>query len=238
MTYQFQPIGLIHSPYKEKFGVPRQSGLVAEAEATLELLPGYDSPEAFIGLDEYSHLWIQFVFSENVGAGWQPRVRPPRLGGNRRVGVFASRSPFRPNPIGLSVVELRHIKVENERVTLALSGIDMVDGTPVLDIKPYVAYADSYPDARSGFAPTAPECCFEVIFSERAKAVLAEREDAEQLRTLIVRLLETDPRPAYMSDNSGEREYGFQLYDFDLRWMVKGEQIVVVDLAAVGSGSF
>jgi tRNA-Thr(GGU) m(6)t(6)A37 methyltransferase TsaA len=232
MSYQFEPIGIIHSPFKEKFGIPRQPGLVPEARGVLELLPPCNRPETVSGLEGYSHLWLQFVFHQALREEWQPTVRPPRLGGNRRVGVFASRAPFRPNPIGLSVVTLERVIADQTGVRLELSGIDLVDGTPVLDIKPYVPYVDSIPDARSGFAPAAPAPTLPVRFSEKAEQQLRERPDGAELRTLIIRLLELDPRPAYQEE-AAERLYGFRLYDFDLRWRVEDGCVKVVELEGV-----
>ena len=224
-----RPIGIIHSPFKEKFGIPRQPGLVPEVKCILELLPPYSVPEAVSGLEDYSHVWIQFLFHQSNRGQWQPMVRPPRLGGNQKVGVFASRSPFRPNPIGLSVVKLERVSVDNGRVELHLAGGDMVDGTPVLDIKPYVAYSDSIPDAVSGFAPQAPEEKLQVRFSETAEQQLASHGDTEALTVLITGLLALDPRPAYTEDDR-ERVYGMRLYDFDLRWRVQEGCAVVVSL--------
>ncbi len=229
MNFTFEPIGFIRSPFKQKFGIPRQSGLVPEVRARLELVPPYNSPEAVAELEGYSHIWLQFVFHQTLREKWQPRVRPPRLGGNRRVGVFASRSPFRPNPIGLSVVKLEQVTVDGEEVVLELSGVDLLDGTPVLDIKPYVPYVDSIPDALSGFAPAPPDALLGVRFSGLAETQLEEREDGVDLRVLITRLLELDPRPAYAEEDG--RVYGFRLYDFDLRWQMDGDEILVLELA-------
>jgi len=229
MTFQFEPIGFIRSPFKEKFGIPRQPGLVPEIRATLALVPPYNKPEAVAELEGYSHVWIQFVFHQVLNQEWQPRVRPPRLGGNQRVGVFASRSPFRPNPIGLSVVALEQVVVDGSSVILELSGVDLLDATPVLDIKPYIAYVDSVPDAASGFAPAAPDKLLRVQFSQLAEDQLQRREDAAELRILITQLLELDPRPAYTAEEG--RIYGFRLYDFDLRWQVDGDQVMVLELA-------
>ncbi|MCB1859680.1 MAG: tRNA (N6-threonylcarbamoyladenosine(37)-N6)-methyltransferase TrmO [Gammaproteobacteria bacterium] len=223
-------VGIVHSPFKEKFGIPRQPGLVPQAAGILELLPPYNCPESVSGLADYSHIWIQFWFHQVEQGAWQPRVRPPRLGGNRRVGVFASRSPFRPNPIGLSVVKLNEVRCEGGAVTLAISGIDILDGTPVLDIKPYVSYADSIPDARSGFAPTAPDEALRVVFSAHAERQIQSRGDLPKLRELIVSLLTTDPRPAYVEDGRKERVYGIHLYDFDLRWRVENREALVLEL--------
>ncbi len=226
----FKSIGIIHSPFKEKFGIPRQPGLVAEAKCVLELLPPYSAPEAVAGIEGYSHVWIQFLFHRSAREEWQPMVRPPRLGGNTKVGVFASRSPYRPNPIGLSVVKLERVDVVNGRAELHLSGGDMVDGTPVLDIKPYIAYADSIPDAVSGFAPEPPGNRLRVTFSEQAERQLAVREDVDELSGLIIGLLALDPRPAYRGESDGERIYGMRLYDFDLRWRVHAGCAEVVGL--------
>ena len=156
-SYQYQVIAVTHSPYKEKFAVPRQPGLVASAKAELEMLPPYDDINAFNGLEAFSHLWLVFEFHKNasssdVANGWSPTVRPPRLGGNRRVGIFATRSPNRPNNIGLSLVEYHGIIQREGKIFLSLSNIDLVDGTPIMDIKPYIPYADSIPDAKAGFA--------------------------------------------------------------------------------------
>ncbi|MES9904564.1 MAG: tRNA (N6-threonylcarbamoyladenosine(37)-N6)-methyltransferase TrmO, partial [Sedimenticola sp.] len=234
MSFSFDPIGMVHSPYKEKFGIPRQPGLVCEARSRLELLAPYNLPQTVEGLAGYSHIWIQFVFHQAMEEGWRPRVRPPRLGGNQRVGLFASRSPFRPNPIGLSVVKLESIDTSNG-VSLMLSGGDLLDGTPVLDIKPYVAYVDSIADATSGFAPTPPEKRFEVFFSPLSEEQIAARQD-QQLRPFIRNLLEMDPRPAYSSGQEG-RVYGIRLYDFDLRWRVVGDRLEVLELAEVISST-
>jgi tRNA-Thr(GGU) m(6)t(6)A37 methyltransferase TsaA len=233
MQFEFEPIGLIHSPFKEKFGIPRQAGLVPEISGTLELLPPYNRPEVVAGLEGYSHVWVQFVFHRATRDKWQPMVRPPRLGGNRKVGVFASRSPFRPNPIGLSVLRLEGIVAEEGRVELELGGIDLLDGTPVLDIKPYVSYSDGFPQAQSGFAPRAPDRQLEVVISDKARQQIARRADAAHLQELIVHLLELDPRPAYKGDADEQRVYGIRLYDFDLRWRVTGEQVEVVGLESL-----
>lgn len=235
MNFTLTPIGIIHSPFKEKFGVPRQPGIATAARATLELLPPYDREEALEGLGGFSHVWIVFIFHATAAQGWHPTVRPPRLGGNARVGVFASRSTFRPNPLGFSVVELEGFGREDGKLVLHIKGADILDGTPVLDIKPYVPYADSIPDARGGFADSAPEMHLTVIFTAEAEAQLAAREsEHSQLRELIIQVLGADPRPAYRDDEAAQRIYGMRLFDFDLRWRVEGNSAVVVELCEEG----
>lgn len=231
MTYRFEPIGVIHSPFREKFGIPRQPGLVPAAEAVLELHAPYARPEALRGLEGFSHVWIEFVFHATAEQGWKPTVRPPRLGGNRRLGVFATRSSFRPNPIGLSVVRLLSVETE-AGIRLRLGGIDLLDGTPVLDIKPYLPYADCLPDARGGFAPEPPQPGIRVEFSERALEEIRVREQSGQanLKLLIEQLLGNDPRPAYRHASDSERVFGLHLFDFDLRWKFDGNSIRVLAL--------
>ncbi len=225
----FMPIGVIRSCFREKFGIPRQPGLVSEARATLELLPPYNPPEAVRGLEGFSHLWLIFVFHEIPAGRWQPTVRPPRLGGNQRLGVFATRSPFRPNPIGLSAVRLERIEIAQGRVVLHLAGADLLDGTPVLDIKPYVPYADGIPDATGGFAPSAPEATLAVEFSPSAAAFCAAWPEGD-LRTLITQILRQDPRPAYERESTAPQRYGMKLYDFDLRWEMRGDTAEVIEI--------
>lgn len=226
----FQPIGTIHSCYGEKYGVPRQPGLVKSATATLELLPPYNTVEALRGLVEFSHVWIVFVFHQSETGAFKATVRPPRLGGNERVGVFASRSNFRPNPIGLSVVELLGI----EGTTLKLGGGDFIDGTPVLDIKPYIPYVDRIPDATGAFANSAPEPVNRVEFSDEAKQAAEKLEDETRpaLRQLICDMLAYNPRPAYQTDDP-DRIYGTKIFDLDVRWTHSEDRVVVVSIMPV-----
>ncbi|HXH02747.1 MAG TPA: tRNA (N6-threonylcarbamoyladenosine(37)-N6)-methyltransferase TrmO [Candidatus Competibacteraceae bacterium] len=219
MQFIFQPIGLVRSCFLDKFGVPRQPGLAPAARGELWLLPPYDRREAFVGLEAFSHLWLIFVFHHIPARAWQPTVRPPRLGGNRRLGVFATRSTHRPNPIGLSVVRFEGIVDDDQGLRLRLAGVDLVDGTPVLDIKPYVPYADSLLEASGGFAETAPEP-LPVRFSEQAEAQCRDYEarSGRELRLLIEQVLALDPRPAYQRDP--ERLYGVRLWELDVRWRV------------------
>lgn len=209
-----RPIARVHTDFGSKFGVPRQSGLVPELTAVLEFEPEFRSPEAVRGLEAYSHIWLIWQFSENADRGWSPTVRPPRLGGNRRVGVFASRSPFRPNPLGLSCVRLLELKLDQERgPLLMLGGADLVDGTPVYDIKPYVPYADSIPEAAGGFTDEVDWHPLEVdIPPELMERIPGEKQAA--LRGVLA----MDPRPAYQRDP--ERIYGFAFAGMELRFSV------------------
>lgn len=228
---RFSPIGVIRSPYREKFGIPRQPGLVTVARATLSLLPAYAQPEAVRGLEGFSHVWLLFVFHATQQQGWQPTVRPPRLGGNAKVGVFASRSTFRPNPLGLSVGELLEIRTTGGQVELELGGLDLLNGTPVLDIKPYLPYADALPHARAGFAPTPPS-----ILPVRFTPLAAQQCAAWQatlgveVRLLVEQVLAQDPRPAYQQGEVSARVYGMRLYDFDVRWHYTTAGIEVLEL--------
>ena len=217
-----KPVAIIHTPFKQKFGIPRQPGVVSAACGVVELIAPYNQPEMLKGLDAFSHVWLVWRFHAVPDGQWKPMVRPPRLGGNKRVGVFASRSPFRPNPIGLSVVKLDAI--EGNRIMV--SGVDLMDATPILDIKPYVPYSDCIPEATQGFAKGAPAPCLHVAFSANAESQLQQHENAEELRQLIIGLLQIDPRPAYKQHQDGE--YGFRLHDFDLRWSVSADQQVEV----------
>jgi tRNA (adenine37-N6)-methyltransferase len=195
----FEPIGRIRSPYTDKFGIPRQPGLVTAAEARLELRPEFAREEAFKALDGFSHVWILFVFHQDcLEAGWNPTVRPPRLGGRESVGVFASRAPYRPNPIGLSAVEHLGLIRDERGLALRLRGVDMLDGTPVLDIKPYVPYADAIPEARGGFAVAPPPDPREVRFSPAADTDLEDCDPDGARPAPLVTQLEQDPRPGYM----------------------------------------
>lgn len=224
--FTFTPVGIVHSPYKEKFGIPRQPGLVPEARARLELFAPYDREEALRGLEGFSHVWLVFVFHAIPRGAWKPTVRPPRLGGNERMGVFATRSMFRPNPIGLSVVALDGFGRENDRLVLRLRGADLLDGTPVLDIKPYLPYVDAIPDARGAYAQLAPATLPEVAFTPEAATTCAALEPRHPgLTRFITAVLLQDPRPGYRTEERGE--YGMRLLDFNVRWRAEDERITV-----------
>jgi tRNA-Thr(GGU) m(6)t(6)A37 methyltransferase TsaA len=212
-----RPIGKVRSCFGGKFGVPRQPGLAPTARAELVLEPWCRSGEAVRGLDGFSHVWLIFVFHEVDAQGWKPTVRPPRLGGNQRVGVFASRSPFRPNPLGLSVVRLDGIREDPAHgPVLMLSGIDLVDGTPVLDIKPYVAYADALPEAQGSFASEAPGRLGVVVAVEAQERF--ERLDGGD-QAVILEVLSLDPRPAIHAESG--RVYGASLCGHNVRFRIQ-----------------
>ena len=215
-----EPIGIIHSCFKEKFGIPRQPGLIRSATASIELLPPFNVIEALRGITDFSHLWILFVFHESICTEFQPTVRPPRLGGNTRVGVFATRSPFRPNPIGLSVVELKGVR----GTVLDLAGGDFLDGTPVIDIKPYIPYADSLPQAQGAFAAQPPAPVYTVTFSPDAEAVFQKLEIKQQ--HLIRDVLSYNPRPAYQTADPS-RMFGTRLFDHEIKWKLDGGIVTV-----------
>ena len=230
--FVFEPIATIHSPYKEKFAVPRQPGLVPSAKAELEILPPYNDINAFADLQEFSHLWLVFVFHKNHDQKkWSPTVRPPRLGGNKRMGVFATRSPSRPNPIGLSLVEFHGIKQVNGKLFLQLSNIDLVDGTPIIDIKPYIPYADAKPNALAGFAQSSPEPLMKIQFSSLALQMLHQiKESYPELKQLIIEVLQQDPRPAYKKNKPDLKTYAVNLSDFDISWINEGLITTVIDI--------
>lgn len=227
--YSFAPIGVIRSCFREKFGIPRQPGLAPLARATLELLPPYEQPATVRGLEAFSHVWLVFVFHGVPVGHWRPTVRPPRLGGNRRLGVFATRSTFRPNPIGLSAVRLEGIHIAQRQVMLHLAGVDLLDGTPILDIKPYLPYADCLPEASGGFAAEAPSR-LAVEFSPMAAAFCAAQPRTE-LRALITQTLEQDPRPAYHDAEPISRRYGMRLYDYEICWEMRDRVAYVIAIS-------
>lgn len=230
-SFSFEQIGTIHSPYKEKFAVPRQPGLVQDGGGELHLHAPYNQPEAVRGLEDFSHLWVMFIFHQTMDGGWRPTVRPPRLGGNIRTGVFATRSTFRPNPLGMSLVELKGIRCQGQSVILQLGSLDLVDGTPVVDIKPYLPFAESHPEARAGFAQHAPQADMPVEFLPQAESQLAKHAGKyPHLRRFITQVLGQDPRPAYRKGESAERDYAVRLLEFNVRWRVVGSLNQVMSL--------
>lgn len=214
-------IARIRNDFNEKFGIPRQSGLVPALKAAIVFEPEYRSTDALRGLDGFSHIWLLWQFSETLRDGWSPTVRPPRLGGNARMGVFATRSPFRPNAIGLSAVKLEEIREDAALgAVLIVSGADLMDGTPILDIKPYLPYADCIPDAVGGFAAAPDAAMLEVLLPQS----LAEKLPADK-RAALIGVLAQDPRPRYQKDP--ERVYGFKFAGFEIRFTVQDQLLTV-----------
>lgn len=220
---EIQPIAFFHSPFSTKFGIPKQSGLVAELEGTIVFTEPYRSDEALRGIDEFDYLWLIWGFSANKHTANSLTVRPPLLGGNTRMGVFATRSPFRPNPLGLSSVRLKSVeKNVKDGPVLHVLGADLMDGTPIYDIKPYIAYADSHEGVRSGFVDSNPIKRLHVVIPEETLRLLGAKR-AEMLR----KTLELDPRPHYQHDSS--RVYGMPFDGHDIHFKVDGDILTVID---------
>lgn len=224
--FQIEPIAVLSSPYHEKFAIPRQPGLVPAARGRLWLQGEYNNPHCIQGIESFSHLWLQFIFHQTLAQGWRPMVRPPRLGGNQKMGVFATRSTFRPNGLGLSVVKLQSIGMENKQWFIEISGFDLLDQTPIVDIKPYLAYSDALVDAESSYAQQ-PPTLMEVQFSPDAMQTLQYQPD---LTTLITQVLAQDPRPAYQrqpTNDATPRSYGVRLAHHNVKWQVEGDLAIV-----------
>jgi len=220
-------IARIHTDFKEKFGIPRQSGIADELEAKIVFEPEYRVREAIRGIEDFSHLWLIWQFSEAVRDGFSPTVRPPRLGGNRRMGVFATRAPYRPNPIGLSSVRLLRVEhTADEGDVLIVGGADLLDGTPIYDIKPYLAYTDSHPDAVGGFADPVRDYSLKVDF---CKELLSKIPISKQ--NALIKILEHDPRPSYQNDS--EREYGFRFSGYEIFFKADSERLTVTRVEVV-----
>ena len=217
-------IAKIYTEFDEKFGIPRQSGLVGETEGKIVFEPEYRNPEALRGIDGYSHLWLIWQFSEAVREEWSPTVRPPRLGGNKRMGVFATRSPYRPNPIGLSSVKLLGTEMtENEGTVIYVGGADLLSGTPIYDIKPYLAFTDSHPDAKGGFADEVLDYKIEVVFTDEIAKKLTQGEQ-EKLK----KILEQDPRPSYKAND--ERSYGMKFEGQEITFKYENRKLLVTNI--------
>ena len=218
-------IAHIHTDFPTKFGIPRQSGIIDSLQGRIVFEPEYRNPEAVRGLEDFSYIWLLWEFSKAVRDTWSPTVRPPRLGGNVRKGVFATRSPFRPNPIGLSSVRLERVDVDPKLgPMLYVSGVDLMDGTPIYDIKPYIAYTDSHPEAVSGFASLPAEYLLEVDFSETLL-----RQVPKHQRESLIDVLAHDPRPQYQNDP--ERIYGMAFGDLEVKFKVEGCLLTVLQIA-------
>ncbi len=242
----YQPIGTLHSCFKEKFGAPRQSGMIQEARGVLKLNPDPGFRDALNHLEDFTHVWIIFEFHHHLKKGWRPTIRPPRLDAPRRVGVFASRSPHRPNPIGMSVVKLERIDLNAPGgIELHLSGLDILDGTPVLDIKPYLRYADSIETAKGGWTEGDAERYpveFEAQALQKVEDFCIKKEPG--FKKLLTQILELDPRPMSQKralpvdkEESEGACYGFRIYDFDVKWKISEGRILVTDLILLQDSS-
>ena len=220
-------IAHIHTDFPTKFGIPRQSGIIASLQGRIVFEPEYRNPEAVRGLEDFSYIWLLWEFSKAVRDTWSPTVRPPRLGGNVRKGVFATRSPFRPNPIGLSSVRLEKVDIDPKLgPVLYVSGVDLMDGTPIYDIKPYITYTDSHPDAVSGFASTPAEYLLEVDFPDNLLQKVPENQ-----RESLIEVLTHDPRPQYQDDP--ERIYGMAFDKLEVKFRVQEGQIKVEEVTVI-----
>ena len=227
MDVSIQVIARMRSDFATKFGIPRQSGLVEELRSTIVFEPEFRNPDALRGIEDFSHLWIIWQFSEAVRQGWSPTVRPPRLGGNTRMGVFATRSPFRPNNLGLSSVKLLGVEHTADFGTvLHVGGADLMDGTPIFDIKPYIPYGDCHPDATGGFTDRAGEFLLSVEFPADLLAVLPEDK-----REAAMGVLSHDPRPSYQ--RKPDRVYGLTFAGCDIRFRVEGDILTVVGVEKI-----
>ena len=223
---EISPIAVIRTEFPEKFGIPRQSGLASALRGRIVFNEGFRDPSALKGLESFSHLWLIWEFSANRHSDWHPTVRPPRLGGNATMGVFATRSPFRPNPLGLSCVEIEGIDLSTpEGPIIYVKGADLMDGTPIYDIKPYIRYADSRPDAVCGYADDIPQMTLEVVMPEEMRMELGEKADA------AMEILAYDPRPSYQNDP--ERVYGLSFAGYDIKFTVVGNTLTVTELVKI-----
>lgn len=244
VPYCFEPIGFVQSPFLDKFGVPRQPGLAIGARGILKLEDDPDLRTALRGLEEFSHLWIVFVFHEHGGKKWKPSIRPPRLGGARKVGVLSSRSPHRPNPIGLSAVQIDDILLEAQGgPEIHVRGLDLLDGTPILDLKPYLPYADAIPEASAGWAAE-PITRYPVRFSAQAEDFLIKMptETRTTFRELVIQILELDPRPAFQQrqrpvadHQSAGMRYGFDLVGKEVKYEIREGGFLVIEIQLLGS---
>ncbi|SBS26168.1 putative tRNA (adenine(37)-N6)-methyltransferase [Marinomonas aquimarina] len=229
-TFQFQQIGVVHSCYKQKFGIPRQPGLVTEASGSIELLPPFNRLDVLDGLDDFSHIWVHFIFHECMNDTWKAKIRPPRLGGKEKMGIFATRATHRPNPLGLSVVAIKGVRKEGKRVFIDIIGADLLDQTPIVDIKPYLPYADALLEAKGGFAPL-PTILKPVMFSELALEQANSYKETYQrdLIPLIEQVISQDPRPSYLAGLKG-RDHGNLLWNANIKWTAKEDHFLVTQI--------
>ncbi len=229
MQFTFETIGIIHSCYKDKFAIPRQAGLVSAASAYIELLAPYNDIEITKGMDGFSHLWLSFIFHKHIGKGWNTTVKPPRLDGKQRFGVFATRASFRPNPIGLSLVEFDSIEQKEGKLLIHIKGADLMDQSPIIDIKPYIPYSDSIIDAKGGFTDQIKEEKFSISFSEEAEqdCQIAIKKYPE-IKHFVSQLLALDHRAYYYKKI--DKIYSTKVYDYDLKWQIVDTEVFVISL--------
>ncbi len=220
---EIKPIAIIKTDFEDKFGIPRQSGRVPQLMGRVVFLPEYRNPDVLRGIEGFSHLWLIFDFSKAHRTEWSATVRPPRLGGNQRIGVFASRSPFRPNPIGLSAVKLIRVEQSENSLELVVSGVDLLNDTPIYDIKPYIPYADCHPTATDGYTAETKEYRLEVEFPQDLLSKIPEEK-----REAVIGCLSEDPRPSYQEDP--ERIYKMRFSNYDIHFQVNGKQLTVVEI--------
>jgi len=227
-SFSVTPIGVVSSPYKEKFAIPRQPGLVSAAKGVIKLIGEFNNPHMVQDLEQYSHIWLLFQFHETVEQGWKPLVRPPRLGGNTKTGVLATRSTYRPNGIGMSVVKLDDVKIDKGTVAIHVAGIDLLDNTPIIDIKPYIPYSDAHPDAHGSIASSAPSQ-LHVQYSDAASEQLHRfSREIPELNAFIRQVLSQDPRPAYRKSKIDDKTYAMHVYNLNVSWRMIAADIIEV----------
>ena len=230
MSFELEVIATVESPFKEKFGIPRQPRLVNAACSKIVLKDKFNHPDYVAELTQHSHIWLLFLFHQNLSQGYKSQVRPPRMGGNKKIGVFATRSTYRPNGIGMSAVKLLGIENESGQINLLVEAADLLDQTPIVDIKPYIPYSDSILTATSEFAQHQPDASMSIDFSDSARQSIAQLPATEypKLQELIVQVLQQDPRPAYKKNKLDEKQYGIRLYDLNIKWQVTAQQCLVL----------
>lgn len=232
MLPELEIIARVHSPFKEKFGIPRQPGLIDNLQSKIVFEPKFNEKEYIQGIEANSHIWLIFSFHQNLEQGYKAQVRPPRLGGNQKLGVFATRATFRPNGMGMSAVKLLKVETQESQISLVIEGADLLDGTPILDIKPYIPYSDSISTASSEFAEDAPSADLDVNFSELAESQLAQLNNQQypNVKQIISGVLRQDPRPAYKKNKPDDKEYGIRLYDLNIKWHVNEQTCFVLSI--------
>lgn len=232
MLPELEVIARVHSPFKEKFGIPRQPGLIDNLQSKIVFEPKFNKKEYIQGIEAHSHIWLIFSFHQNLEQGYKAQVRPPRLGGNQKLGVFATRATFRPNGMGMSAVKLIGIDVENDQISLIVKGADLLDQTPILDIKPYIPYSDNISSANSKLAEEPPSADLDVNFSALAQSQLTQlsKRNYPNIEALIFAVLAQDPRPAYKKNKPDNKEYGIRLYDLNIKWHVQEQTCFVLSI--------